>query len=181
MIESDRLRLRPWRPDDADAFDTHCNTPAVMRWLGGVLTLSALDEVVARLIRWQDERGYTFWAVERKADAAFLGFCGLKRADAPGSSVTGELEIGWRLREDAWGRGFAREAATATLDFAFDTLAADRVVALTVDGNAASWGLMQRLGMERRPELDYADARWGAELNPTIVYVMERATWRPAG
>ncbi len=63
-------------------------------------------------------------------------------------------EVGWRLREDAWGQGYAKEAAIASLDFAFDTLGADRVVAITFPGNEASWGLMERLGMTRRPELD---------------------------
>jgi hypothetical protein len=54
-----------------------------------------------------------------QADGALLGFCGLKIADDPGSPVEGEYEIGWRLREDAWGQGYAKEAATASLDHAF--------------------------------------------------------------
>ena len=94
---------------------------------------------------WQETLGFTFWAVERKEDGELLGFCGLKIADDPQSPVEGEYEIGWRLREDAWGRGYAKEAATASLDFAFGPArGASAVVALTVDGNAPSWGLMLR-------------------------------------
>jgi RimJ/RimL family protein N-acetyltransferase len=169
MIETGRLILRFWTEDDIAPFLEHTNTPAVMRWLGGVKSEAEQRESIARIVRWQEERGFTFWAVERKADSAMLGFCGLKIADTPGSPIEGMMEVGWRLREDAWGRGYAKEAATAALDHAFEALAADRVVAITFTGNEPSWGLMNRLGMTRRPELDYDDERFPA-LNPTIVY-----------
>jgi len=169
MIETDRLILRGWSEGDFEPFLRHTNTPEVMRWLGGVRSEADQRETIGRLTRWQEERGFTFWAVERKADRELLGFCGLKIADTPGSPIEGMYEIGWRLRQDAWGQGYAREAAVASLDFAFATLGADRVVAITFAPNASSWGLMERLGMTRRPELDYDDARFPA-LNPTIVY-----------
>ena len=177
MIETKRLRLREWREEDAEPFIRHLNTEAVMRWLGGVRSEEAQRGVVRdRFMRWQAERGFTFWVVERKADGALLGFCGLKIADDAGSPVEGLLEIGWRLREDAWGQGYAKEAALATLGHAFGTVGADRVVALTVEGNAPSWGLMLRLGMTRRPELDYVGAEWAA--GPVIVHEMRREEWR---
>ncbi|MDB5672757.1 MAG: N-acetyltransferase [Alphaproteobacteria bacterium] len=178
MIETERLRLRNWREADSAAFHEHCNRAAVMRWLGGVQPRDRMDAVVERLIRLQEEKGHTFWVVERKEDDAFLGFCGLKIANGRDSKVTDDVEIGWRLREDAWGKGYAKEAAAASLDFAFDELKAQRVVALTVDGNAASWGLMRRLGMTRREDLDYVDPDWPDEMNPTIVYVLGADEWR---
>jgi len=169
-IETARLLLRDWREADIDAFDRHTNTANVMRWLGGVASRAELeDRLRTRVMVWQAERGFTFWAVERKADGELLGFCGLKIADTPGSPIEGVHEVGWRLREDAWGQGYAKEAAIASLDFAFARLGAERVVALTCIQNEASWGLMQRLGMTRRPELDYDDPRFPA-LNPTIIY-----------
>ncbi len=122
-IETERLLLRDWRDTDIAPFVRHTNTPAVMRWLGGVQAEAELESVVRdRLMRWQAERGFTFWAVERKADGALLGFCGLKIADTPGAPIEGAHEVGWRLREDAWGQGYAKEAAIASLDFAFGTL-----------------------------------------------------------
>jgi RimJ/RimL family protein N-acetyltransferase len=169
MIETGRLILRDWREGDIEPFLRHTNTPAVMRWLGGVRSEADQRVSIGRIMRWQGERGFTFWAVERKADGELLGFCGLKIADTPGSPIEGMHEIGWRLREDAWGQGYAREAAIASLDFAFATLGADRVVAITFPPNEASWGLMERLGMTRRPGLDYDDSRFPM-LNPTIVY-----------
>lgn len=169
-IETARLILRDWRETDIAPFIHHTNTPNVMRWLGGVMPEAEAETAIReRLMRWQAERGFTFWAVERKADGVLLGFCGLKIADTAGAPIEGAHEVGWRLREDAWGQGFAKEAAIASLDFAFKTLGAPRVVAITCIENEGSWGLMERLGMTRRPEDDYDDPRFPA-LNPMIIY-----------
>ncbi|HEV2867125.1 MAG TPA: GNAT family N-acetyltransferase [Allosphingosinicella sp.] len=176
MIETPRLLLRDWRPEDVEPFIRHTNTPAVMRWLGGVRSDEDVRETVeTRMMRWQWERGFTFWAVERKADGELLGFCGLKIADDEDSPVEGELEIGWRLREDAWGQGYAKESAIASLDHAFGPLGAERVVALTVAENAPSWGLMERLGMTRRADLDYSGPDWAE--GPVVVYLLRREQW----
>ncbi|HEX8063109.1 MAG TPA: GNAT family N-acetyltransferase [Allosphingosinicella sp.] len=176
-IETARLGLRDWREDDIEPFIRHLNVEPVMRWLGGVRTPEQQTAVVReRFMAWQQARGFTFWAIERKEDGALLGFCGLKIADDPGSPVEGEYEIGWRLRKDSWGKGYAKEAAVASLAFAFDRLGAERVVALTVEGNSPSWGLMLRLGMTRRPDLDYDPASWAE--GSVIVYEMRREQWR---
>jgi RimJ/RimL family protein N-acetyltransferase len=167
-VETERLLLRDWREADIPLFIRHTNTPAVMRWLGGVR--DDLPEIIRdRMMRWQRERGFTFWIVERKVDEEVLGFCGLKIADQTGAPIEGLHEVGWRLREDVWGQGYAKEAAIASIAFAFDRLGSQKVVAITFPGNEASWGLMERLGMTRRPELDYDDPRF-PDLNPTIVY-----------
>ena len=177
VATTERLILRGWREDDAEEFLRVTNTPAVMRWLGGVMNISAQAMQIARILESQKRNGFCFWIVERRADGAVLGFCGLKRADAPDSTVAGDVEIGWRLREDAWGQGYAKEAAQAALALAFTRFEADRVVALTLAGNSASTGLMVRLGLTRRADLDYEDSRFGPELNPTIIHVIERNDW----
>lgn len=180
-LETRRLILRDWREDDWPEFFRVTNTPAVMRWLGGVLDEDGIERQRARVEACRAANGHCFWAVERKADGALLGFCGLKRADAPGSTVAGEMEVGWRFREDAWGQGYAKEAAVASLDAAFDRFGADTVIALTVDGNVESWGLMKRLGMQRCPELDYDDPRFEPPLRRSIVCSIGRETWSDRG
>lgn len=178
--ETERLVLRSWREGDRCEFVRHLNTPAVMRWLGGVQEEAEYSAAFDRIDRYERETGHTFWIVERKSDDALLGFCGLKRVNSPGASCPGDFEIGWRLREDCWGRGYAREAAIASLDLAFGRFGASHVVALTVPGNSASQGLMKRLGMERREELDFIDPRYGPDLNPCIVYRIEASDWAGA-
>ena len=175
MIDTARLRLRTWEQDDGAAFIAATNTPAVMRWLGGVeADASAIRGTIERQQRHQAICGHCFWLIERKADGALLGFCGLQPSHV--EPIRGEIEIGWRLREDAWGQGYAKEAAAACLDWAWASLDAARVVAITVLPNRASWGLMERLGMTRRPDLDFAHPSFPSdhELSAHIVYVAER-------
>ena len=178
IAETERLRLRTWDRADRGEFARHLNKPAVMRWLGGVQDEAGYTAAFDRLDSYQRDLGHTFWIVERRADRALLGFCGLKRVNAPGAgALTGEFEIGWRFREDVWGQGYAREAAEVSLDLAFERFGAQSVVALTVEGNVASWGLMERLGMTRRPDLEFVDERFGPDLNPTLVYSITASEW----
>lgn len=178
-IETERLILRDWRGDaDWAEFFRVTNTPAVMEWLGGVLDENGQAKQRERVEGCAARNGFCFWAMERKADAELLGFCGLKLADAPGSSVTGAMEIGWRMREDAWGKGYAKEAAAASLDLAFDRFGADEVIALTVNRNEGSWGLMKRLGMRRREDLDFPNSDFDADDPLIIVYSIASDDWR---
>lgn len=180
IAETERLRLRTW--DDArwESFVRDTNTPAVMRWLGGVFSPEQMAAARARLDSYQADFGFTFWAVERKADNALLGFCGLKRANAAGAEpLHGEVEVGWRLREEAWGQGFAKEAAIASLDLAFDRFGAERVIAFTAKGNLPSQGLMTRLGMRHWPGHDYIDQRFPAHaaVNPQVTFGITAEDW----
>ena len=174
--ETDRLILRDWREEDWPFFWEGTNTPGVMRWLGGVCDGAKRDAAQQRLLSYEREHGHTFWCVERRGDGAILGFCGLKRSNQSGGPL-GMMEVGWRLREDAWGRGYAKEAATASLDLAFDRFDAEEVIAMTVQRNTASWGLMQRLGMRRRDDLDFGNAEFDKEDPVIIVYSSDRASW----
>lgn len=183
IIETDRLRLREWGAEDSQPFYRIMNTPAVMRWLGGVQDPAGWNNAFDRILGYQRDHGFTFWLVERLADGELLGFCGLKRANAPGAeAIAGDVEIGWRLREEAWGQGYAKEAAIASLDLAFTRFGASHVVAVTALGNLGSQGLMKRLGMVRRADLDFIDQRFPAdsEVNPQIVYWIDAADWPAA-
>ena len=182
VTTTDRLILRDWRLDDEARFYAIMNTAPVMRWLGGVQTPAKWHAAFERIAGFQRDFGHTFWIVERKPDGGhlsgeLLGFCGLKRVNAGGTDLTGQHEIGWRLREAAWGHGYATEAAIASLDLAFTRYAAPHAVALTVAGNDASRRLMEKLRMTRRADLDFTDPRYGPELNPTIVYRIEGKEW----
>lgn len=176
MIETERLRLRPWREADKPAFAAATNTPAVMRHLGGVMSGEAIDGVIDGQIARQGEQGMCFWAVETLADQRIIGMCGLRYAGVPGTAIKDELEIGWRLAEAEWGRGYAREAAAACIDWGWKNTERLRIAAWTIPANTASWGLMTRLGMTHRPDLDFEHPRFhvGHPLSRHLVYVIER-------
>ena len=181
IVETERLRLREWTEADEVDFYLVMNTPNTMRHLGGVQTPEEWRAACERIRSYSRDYGHTFWIIEDRADGELQGFCGLKRVNSPGAgSLTGQHEIGWRLRESAWGKGIAKEAAIASLDLAFDRFAAPHVVALTVASNLASQGLMQRLGMARRADLDFWDERFGVELNPSMIWRIAAADWPAA-
>jgi RimJ/RimL family protein N-acetyltransferase len=183
VAETARLRLRDWDDEDERRFYAVMNTPATMRWLGGVQTPAEWNAAYRRIRGFSETFGHTFWIVEDKAGGDIQGFCGLKRVNSPGAGdLTGVHEIGWRLREEAWGKGIAKEAAIASLDLAFSRYDAPYVIAMTVPGNVASQGLMERLGMARRADLDFIDERFDnpGELNPSLIWRIEAADWPQA-
>ncbi|RGP41864.1 Ribosomal-protein-alanine N-acetyltransferase [Altererythrobacter insulae] len=175
--ETERLILRDWREGDWGEFWAGTNTPNVMRWLGGVADAKTRKDAQDRLLSYREKFGHTFWCVERKEDGAILGFCGLKCCTDENGPF-GMTEAGWRLREDAWGQGYAKEAAIASLNLAFDRFGAEEVIALTVEANTGSWGLMHRLGMTRRPELDFDETMWAQDYGQVIVYSISDQHWR---
>jgi RimJ/RimL family protein N-acetyltransferase len=176
MIVTDRLRLRPWREADKPAFAAVTNTEAVMRHLGGVMEPAAMDALIDGHMTLQAKQGMCFWAVETLNDGRLVGMCGLRHAGHPGTGVEDELEIGWRLAESEWGKGYAREAAAACIAWGWENTPRPRIAAWTVPANTASWGLMIRLGMTHRPDLDFNHPRFpeGHPLCRHVVYVIER-------
>jgi len=155
------------------------NDPDVMRFIGPPSTMAAAEAARGRVDAVLAEHGYCFWAVERKSDGAFIGFCGLQ----PGYGVLeGQTEIGWRLRRDAWGQGFAREAAQASLGWGWANLAIPAITAITVPANTRSWGLMERLGMTRDHDADFDHPAVpdGSPLRRHLTYRIARPISRPA-
>ena len=176
MIESERLVLRPWQDADIVPFMAATNTPAVARWLGGLQHETHYAEVAARMQAEQAAHGHCFWIIERRTDAQLLGACGIRRAGHAGTPVFGKPELGWRLRESAWGQGYAKEAALATIAWAWANLGDAELVAYTVPANLASWGLMEALGMQRRTAFDFDHPEFpaGHELCRHITYAITR-------
>jgi RimJ/RimL family protein N-acetyltransferase len=176
MIHTERLVLRSWRDEDETVFAAATNTPAVMAHLDGVRPSEHFHGMAARQRAIEATHGFCFWLVERRCDRLLLGFCGLEPTGLTGTPIDDDIEIGWRLREDAWGQGYAREAAQAALDGAWATTDLARIVALTVPANRASWRLMERLGMTRRSDLDFDHPAFSEDhpLSAHIVYAISR-------
>jgi len=152
MIDTDRLVIRPWHDGDRAPYHAMCRDLEVMRFLGPPQSRADTDAAIDRMRAMQATHGYCFWAVERRDDAALIGFCGLKPGSPP---IEGEIEIGWRFGRPFWGQGYAREAAAACLDWGWRMLGAAEIVAITVPANTRSWGLMERLGMVRVADGDF--------------------------
>ncbi|WP_326524318.1 GNAT family N-acetyltransferase [Sphingomonas sp.] len=153
MIETQRLILRRWRQEDIAPFHAMGQDTEVMRFIGPPMSLADCEAAKARMDAFADTTGSCFWAVERRSDGAFLGFCGIKPGP-DGTPIAGAAEIGWRLRRDAWGQGYAREGAAACIARGWSD-GLDHISAITVAANEQSWGLMERLGMTRVTNGDF--------------------------
>lgn len=173
MIETERLILREWRDADLAPFAAMGRDPEVMAFIGPPLDEAGTRAAIERQRGFQAAHGHCFWAIERREDGAFLGFCGLKPG-AESTPIEGEVEIGWRLARHAWGQGHAREAAGASLDRGW-ALGMKRIAAITVPPNVRSWRLMDRLGMHRLPDQDFAHPALAPDdpLSRHIVYVID--------
>ena len=168
VIETERLVLRMFRESDTDAYAEMVADPEVMRFLGG-------GKPVARAEAWRNMamivghwhlRGYGMWAVEEKGGGEMVGRVGCWRPEGwPG------LEVGWTLRRRFWGRGFATEAARASLAYAFDVLGQTRVISLIDPENVNSIRVAERLG--QRP-----DGEWEVFGTKVIVYAVTREEFK---
>ena len=169
MLETPRLLLRPLRAGDRDAYASLFADPEVTGYIGGPLgrddAARQLDGIVARFA----VDGLGPLAVERREDGRLVGRVGFwiwDRRDWTGGHTLRELgdeaevELGWILGRDAWGRGYATEAASPVLRHGFGELRLPRIVSLIDARNERSVRVAERLGATH--ETDVATPRWGA-------------------
>ncbi len=154
MIVTPRLVLRPWRDDDLEAFATLVGDARVMEFFPSTLDRGQSDALAMRIRAHIAEHGFGFWAVEIPGVVDFAGFCGLAHARFE-AHFTPCVEIGWRLRSEFWGRGYATEAARAALDYGFTQLALGEIVAFAVPANTRSRRVMEKIGMTHDPADDF--------------------------
>lgn len=174
VLVTPRLVLRQIREDDLNPHMALLNTPAVMRWLGGVQPRGVIAAKHQAARDGFAAEGFGFMIMEERASGAMVGHCGLRRVAHPLAPNPTDHEIGWLVREDRWRLGYAYEAMHAVIDWGFDAIGAPHIVALTCAPNLGSWRLMEKLGMTRRADLDFSDP---ADPEPIIQYAITRAQW----
>ncbi|MEN3286101.1 MAG: hypothetical protein V7634_401 [Bradyrhizobium sp.] len=154
-IRSDRLTLRNWRESDRAAFASLNAAPEVMQDLGGPLDRAASDAKFDRYVTVFENHGFCRWALE-DSDGQFIGYAGVSPS-RPRHPLGPHADIGWRLKRSAWGRGYATEAAKASLRDAFARLQLNEVLAYTSADNLRSQAVIGRLNMQRASSLDYSE------------------------
>jgi ribosomal-protein-alanine N-acetyltransferase len=179
-LQTERLALRRWRPDDRTPFAALNTDPEVMHHFPQPLTRRESDVLADRLDAFIEREGWGLWAMEVRATGRFIGFTGLARPgfEAP---FLPAVEIGWRLAREAWGHGFATEAARAAAAFAFEELQLEEIVSFTVPANERSRAVMRRLGMHHDPVGDFDHPLVEqAHLRRHVLYRLTAAQWRAA-
>ncbi|WP_020407292.1 GNAT family N-acetyltransferase [Hahella ganghwensis] len=142
-LQTDRLILRQFQPEDYDAYKRIVADPEVMRFVGSgkpMTPASAWQNIALMLGHWQ-MKGYGLWAVERQGRPGLIGRVGLFFPEGwPG------LEIGWLLHRDFWGRGYASEAARMVRNLAFETMPGQGLISLIHPRNLRSVRVAESLG-----------------------------------
>jgi RimJ/RimL family protein N-acetyltransferase len=175
MLETARLRLRPWQPEDWLELRPIAQDPEVMRYIsnGQPWRDERIRELVERQVAGYARRGFCFWRLLHKPDSEFsspgeqvrtnaegpetggmIGFCGLQPLDG-----TAETEIGWWLARPWWGKGLATEAAHAAMLDGFARVGLRRIVAIAQPENRASIHIMEKLGMRFERETTHRGFR----------------------
>lgn len=180
-FETTRLVLRPWNPEDVEPFARMNADPRVMHHFPGTLSRAESDAFFDIVQRRFHDYGYGLWAVDRKDSGEWIGFVGLvyRPETEFATSFAPCHEIGWRLRAEHWGQGFAPEAARVVLGFAFETLRLEEVVSFTIPGNLSSRRVMEKIGMRHDPtgDFDHPNLPPGHALRPHVLYRLTRAEW----
>lgn len=148
ILETERLRLRPYRLDDFDNYARMWTEPDVVRFIGGaVFTREQSWGRFLRLAGLWHYLGFGFFAIEHKATGAFAGECGfhdMRRNVVP--PLEGTMETGWALVPSMQGQGLAEEAVRAAIGWAERHASRDRLTCMIDNGNSASLRVAAKLG-----------------------------------
>lgn len=178
QLQTPRLILRQWKIDDLAPFAVMNQDVRVMEYFVNTLTPEESQDFIDKVSSIIDKTGWGIWALELKESGEFIGFTGLHRPqyDFPFSPC---VEIGWRLGYQYWGKGYASEAANASLEFGFESLMLDEIVSFTALPNKRSQAVMERLGMHRCDEdFDHPGVPQGHVLQRHCLYRLSRPQWR---
>jgi RimJ/RimL family protein N-acetyltransferase len=167
VIETDRLLLREFAPEDLAALARVLCDRDAMRFYPMIFDEAAAKEWIARNQQRYAAQGHGLWAMDLKSTDEMIGDCGITLQDVDGESL---LEIGYHLRRDMWGQGFATEAARACCDYGFTRLRAEFLVSLVRPENLPSCRVAERNGMKVWKETLHAGL-------PHLVYRVRRSEW----
>jgi ribosomal-protein-alanine N-acetyltransferase len=164
ILETGRLLLREFVPGDVEALAAVISDPETMRFYPEPRDRAGVESWIERNRRRYRDDGHGLWAMILKSSGDVIGDCGLTRQTVDGVD---EIEIGYHLRRDLWGRGFAPEAAGVCRDYGFGHLGAERLIALIRPENLPSRRVAEKIGLGLWKEVVWRDL-------PHCVYVIHR-------
>jgi RimJ/RimL family protein N-acetyltransferase len=164
ILETPRLTLREFFPKDVEALAAVLSDAETMRFYPAPLDRAGVAEWIERNRRRYEVNGVGLWAMVLKSSGELIGDCGLTRQIVDGIQ---EVEIGYHVRRDLWGRGLAPEAAQACRDYAFATLGTERLISLIRPENRPSRRVAEKNGMTIWKEVLWRGL-------PHLVYAIQR-------
>jgi len=157
VLETERLRLRPYRLEDLDDLLGILGDPDTMLYYPAPYSREGTLEWIQDNLRRYREDGFGLWAMELKDTEEFAGNCGPAVREVEGVP---EVEPGWHVKRTLWGRGLAPEAAAACRDWVFQNLGAERLISLIRPENSPSRRVAKKIGMTVDREVAYGSMGW---------------------
>ena len=175
MIETERLLLRRWKESDREPFARMNADPLVMEFLGPLLSREQTVALIEHAENHFDKHGFGPYAVELRETGEFAGFVGISVPTFQ-AHFTPCVEIGWRLKSESWGRGYATEGARRVVRHAFFEIGLNNLVSFTAEANLRSRRVMEKLGMSHVEEDDFDHPRVpaGSPLRRHVLYRLEK-------
>lgn len=169
LLETSRLLLRAWHPEDLDDLARIFSDRDVMRYFPNTLSRVQTSAFIEKMNEQIKLRSYTYFALELKAIQKLAGFTGLSYQDYK-ADFTPCVDIGWRLDKPYWGRGLATEAAQACLAYGFENIGLSKIVSVAPRINTASIAVMEKIGMQYKYDFDHPALDESTGLNPCVMY-----------
>ena len=144
VLETSRLRLREFVPQDADALAAVLGDPVAMQYYPAPFDRKGVEEWIERNIGRYQRDGHGLWAMVLKDSGELIGDCGCTLQEVEG---TNHVEVGYHVRRDLWGRGYATEAAWACMEYAFNRLGASHVISMIRPENVQSIRVAEKNGL----------------------------------
>ncbi len=172
IFESERLGFRNWKDEDFVYLYNICSNSEVMRFFPNILNRDETKAFYNKIINHTNKKGFGLWVVELKDTGEFIGFIGLLEVSFQ-SDFTPCIEIGWRLDNRYWNKGYGTEGAKRVLEYAFNNLKLDKIYSFTAEINKPSENIMKKIGMDKVKCFDHPNVEEGSILKRHVLYIIE--------
>ena len=177
IFKSERLRFRNWTENDLKELEIMNSDIEVMEHFPKTLTKKENKELFEKLKLHFKKYNHTYFATEILENNEFIGFIGLAYQEYQ-TEFTPAVDIGWRLKKSAWGKGYATEGAKKCLEFAFNELNLENIISTCTEKNSKSENVMKKIGMEKIGEFKHPELKKYPEYEKCICYGINKNVWQ---
>jgi len=173
IFKSERLGFRNWKESDKIRMTEINSDPKVMEFFPSIPSSKQTEDFIDRMQKQFSEKGFCYFAVDKLSDNEFIGFIGISEQNFQ-SDFTPCIDIGWRLSQKEWGKGFATEGANRCLDFAFNDIGLEKIKSICPIINKKSERVMEKLGMIKKKSFNHPLLKEYRILEKCVLYEIKK-------
>lgn len=177
IFKSERLGFRNWRKSDLKELEIMNSDVEVMEHFPNTLTKKESEELFEKLRHHYKKYNHTYFATEILENNEFIGFIGLAYQEYQ-TEFTPAVDIGWRLKKSAWGKGYATEGAKKCLEFAFNELNLENIISTCTEKNFKSENVMKKIGMKKIGGFKHPELKKYPKYENCICYGINKNVWQ---